>query len=235
MPWFAPSAETVERRIAKSWRHGDTAAQERIAASYARKRPDEPRAWLIWGNVRFRRDDYPGAEEVLRRGLTLHPSADPDLGWLLARAVGAQGRSVEAKEILEAHVATFPGSRLPYLGLLELAVDSGDWDGANRLADETQARTSSDDFAGRYELAFELVKIPGRREQAISVLREVVEASPQQPDPQLILGTVLEKAGDPEAGKFIDLARRNWKGSTPDPFDVVLARRRSWVAKFVPD
>jgi tetratricopeptide (TPR) repeat protein len=235
MPWFAPSAETVERRIAKSWRHGDTAAQERIAASYARKRPDEPRAWLIWGNVRFRRDDYAGAEEVLRRGLTLHPSADPDLGWLLARAVGAQERSVEAKEILEGQVTTFPVSRLPYLGLLELAVNSSEWGRANRLADETQARTSSGDFAGMYELAFELVKIPGRREQAISVFREVVLGNPREPDPLLILGTVLEKAGEPEAGKFIDLARREWKAPTPDPFDVVLARRRSWVAKFVPD
>jgi hypothetical protein len=51
----------------------------------------------------------------------------------------------------------------------------------------------------------------------------------------LILGTVREKAGDPEAGKFIDLALRVWKASRPDPFDVMLARRRSWVAPFVPD
>jgi tetratricopeptide (TPR) repeat protein len=229
MPWFPPSTETVNRRIRKAWRRGDVAAQEQIAASYARKLPYEPRAWVIWGNVRFRQDDYPGAEEVLRRGLALHPSADPDLGWLLARAVGARGRSDEAKEILEAQVTTFPDSRLPYLGLLELAVYSGDWDEANRLADETQARTSSDDFAGKYELAFELVTIPGRREQAISLLREVVEAMPRQPDALLILGTVFEKAGDPEAGKFIDLARRNWKG--PTPFEEVLARRRSWVAR----
>jgi Flp pilus assembly protein TadD len=78
-------------------------------------------------------------------------------------------------------------------------VNSGEWDRANRLADETQARTSSGDFAGMYELAFELVKIPGRREQAISVFREVVQGNPRQPDPLLILGTVLEKAGDPEA------------------------------------
>jgi tetratricopeptide (TPR) repeat protein len=192
---FPPSIETVERRIAKAWRHGDTNAEEQVAASYARKRPDDSRAWVIWGNVRFRRDDYAGAEEVLKRGLALHPSATPDLGWLLARAVGAQGRSADAKEILEAQVTTFPDSRVPYLGLLELA-DSGHWDEANHLADETQARTSSGDFAGKYKFAFELVKIPGRRDDAISLLREVVEAIPWQPDPLLILGTVLERAGD---------------------------------------
>jgi hypothetical protein len=79
------------------------------------------------------------------------------------------------------------------------------------LAGETLARTSSGDFAGIYELAFQLVKIPGRREQAISVFREVVLGNPRQPDPLLILGTVLEKAGDPEAGTFMDLARRVWK------------------------
>lgn len=235
MPWFAPSTETVERRIARAWRLGDTEAQERIAASYARKRPDEPRAWVIWGFVRFRRDDYAGAEEVLKRGLDLHPSADPDLGWLLARAVLAQGRSVEAKEILDTQVTTFPKSRLPYLGLLEVAVDSDDWEEADRLAAETRNRTPSDYFEGMYELAFLLVQIPGRREEAISLLREVVDGIPRAPDPLLLLGTVLEKAGDPEAEKIIDLARKMSKGRGPTPFDEVLARRRSYVAKSVPD
>jgi hypothetical protein len=55
MPWFSPSVETVERRIRSAWLRGDTDAQERIAANYARRRPDEPRAWAIWGNVRVRR------------------------------------------------------------------------------------------------------------------------------------------------------------------------------------
>lgn len=235
MPWFAPSTETVVRRIRRAWSLGDTDAQERIAASYARKRPDVPRAWVIWGNARFRRDDYAGAEEVLKRGLARHPTADPDLGWLLARAVLAQGRSVEAKEILDTQVTTFPKSRLPCLGLLEVAVLSGDWQEADRLAAETQTRTPSDDFAGKYELAFVLVQIPGRREEAISVLREVVDAVPRYPDPLLLLGTVLEKAGDPDAGKFIDLARKMWKSPTPTPFDEVLARRRSFIAKSVPE
>ena len=235
MPWLAPSTETVERRIRRAWRLGDTDAQERIAASYARKRPDEPRAWVIWGNVRFRRDDYVGAEEVLKRGLDLHPSADPDLGWLLARTVLAQGRSVEAKEILDTQVTTFPDSRLPYLGLLELAVESGDWDEADRLAVEARTRTPPGDFVGKYELAFDLVRIPGRLEEAISDLREVVDAIPRDPDPLLFLGTVLEKTGDPEAEKFIDLAQEMWKGPTPTPFDEVLARRRSYIAKYVPD
>jgi tetratricopeptide (TPR) repeat protein len=235
MPWFASSTETVERRISRAWRLGDTEAQERIAASYARKRPDEPRAWVMWGNVRFRRNDYAGAEDVLKRGLRLHPSADPDLGWLLARAVLVQGRSAEAKEILDTQVMTFPGSRLPYLGLLELAVKSGEWDEADRLAGETRSRTSPDDFEGMYELAFELMQIPGRRDEAISVLRKVVDGIPRASDPLLLLGTVLEKAGDPEAEKFIDLARKVSKGRGPTPFDEVLARRRTYVAKSVPD
>jgi hypothetical protein len=116
-----------------------------------------------------------------------------------------------------------------------VAVVSGDWQEADRLAAETQTRTPSDDFAGKYELAFALVQIPGRREEAISVLREVVAAVPRYPDPLLFLGTVLEKAGDPDAGKFIDLARKMWKSPTPTPFDEVLARRRSFIAKSVPE
>ena len=84
-------------------------------------------------------------------------------------------------------------------------------------------------------MAFELARIPGRRKEAISALREVVAAIPREPDPLLLLGTLLEKAGDPDAEKSIDLARKMWKGPTPIPFDEVLARRRPYIARSVPD
>jgi len=77
MRWFYPSVESVKRRIASAWRRGNSEAQERIASDFARRRPDEPRAWAIWANARLKARDYAGAETILKDGIKLHPSADP--------------------------------------------------------------------------------------------------------------------------------------------------------------
>jgi len=227
MPWFSPSVESVQRRIAAAWRRDDTEAQERIAADFARLRPDDPRAWAIWGNVRLKARDYAGAETVLRDGLRLHPSADPELGWLLAKALAAQEREQEAGRMLQDQIRLFPDSRLPYLGLLELAVERVDWDEAIRFADETGVRTHEGDYAGKHELAYQLIHIPTRREEGVSLLRQIAPAL-RDPGPVLLmLGAVLEKAGDPDGAKFIARAQRAW--SAPIPFEDALAERRAYV------
>jgi tetratricopeptide (TPR) repeat protein len=232
MPWFTPSVETVHRRIASAWRRGNTEAQEKIAAKFARRRPDEPRAWAIWGNTRIKTRDYAGAEIVLREGLRLHPSGDPDLGWLLARALTALDRTDEARVVLQEQMRVFPESRLPYFGLLELAVARGDWDEAVRLADETAARTSANDYAGRHELAFALIHIPARRDEGISLLREIAPVLGEPGPAFLMLGTVLEKLGDADAPMFIAQARKVWRA--PIPFEEALAVQRTYVEHHVP-
>lgn len=232
MPWFSPSVESVKRRIASAWRRGDTEAQERIAANFVRRRPDEPRAWAIWGNVRFKARDYAGAEAILRDGLRRHPSADPDLGWLLARVLAFQEREEEARRVLLEQGRLFPDSRLPYHGLSELAVERGDWDEAVRLADETAARTHEGDYAGKHELANLLISIPTRREEGITMLRQIAPAL-RDPGPGLLmLGTVLEKVGDPEGATFIGKARKAW--NAPIPFEDALAETRAYVENHLP-
>jgi predicted Zn-dependent protease len=227
-----PNVESVKHRIASAWRRGDTEAQERIAANFVRRRPDEPRAWAIWANVRLKARDYAGAETVLRDGLRLHPSADPDLGWLLAKTLAAQEREEEARRVLQEQSRLFPDSRLSYLGLLELAVERGDWDEAVRLADETAARTHERDYVGQHELAYQLIHIPARREEGVSLMRQIAPAL-RDPGPALLmLGTVLEKGGDPEGAKLIARARKAW--NTPVPFEDALAERRAHVENHVP-
>ncbi|MGH9194227.1 MAG: tetratricopeptide repeat protein [Acidimicrobiia bacterium] len=232
MPWFSPNVESVERRIASAWQRGDTETQERIAANFARRRPDEPRAWAIWANVRLKARDHAGAETVLRDGLQLHPYADPDLGLLLAKALAAQEREEEARRVLQEQRRLFPDSRLPYLGLLELAVERGDWDEAVRLADETAARTHEGNYAGKHELAYQLIHIPTRREEGTTLLRQIAPALSDPGPALLMLGTVLEKIGDPEGAKFIAKARKAW--NAPVPFEDALAERRAHVENHVP-
>jgi tetratricopeptide (TPR) repeat protein len=231
MPWFSPSIESVKRRIRRAWISGDTEGMERIAANYAHRRPDEPQAWFLWGNLLFKRGDFQAAEGVLREGIALHPSSDPDLGWLLARAVGGQNRADEAKEILEQQAKLFPNSRLPYLGLLEVAIEAADWAVATRLADETAARTRSGDNSGKYELAVQLLQMPGRRAEAISMLREVVEVAAEPGPSLLLLGAVLESDADPDAGRYLDRARKAW--IVPGGFDSALESTRAYVERFM--
>jgi hypothetical protein len=134
--------------------------------------------------------------------------------------------------VLQEQRSLFPDSRLPFLGLLELAVERGDWDEAVRLADETVARTHEGDYAGKHELAYELIHIPTRREEGISLLRRIAPAL-RDPGPVLLmLGTVLEKAGDPEGAKFIARARRAW--NAPVPFEDALAEKHAYVEKHLP-
>lgn len=232
MPWFSPSLETVERRIASAWRRGDADKQERIAASCARRRPNEAAAWAIWGNVRIKARNFSGAETVLREGLRLHPSADDRLGWLLAKSLAAQSREDEAGRLLEEQIPVFPRSRRPYLGLLTLAVERGDWDEAVRLADETAARTPDDDYAGKQQLAYELIHIPGRWREGVSLLRQVAPALNPRGLTLLLLGTILERKGDPEGARFIDQAREAW--DVPIPFETALAERRAYMEEHLP-
>jgi hypothetical protein len=168
----------------------------------------------------------------LREGLRLHPSADPDLGWLLAKVLAAQDREEEAAKFLREQMRVFPRSRLPYLGLLRLAVKRRDWDEAVQLADETDARTPNDDYPGQHELAFELMHIPSRWREGVLLLRPIAAGFQDPGQPLLLLGTVLENSGDPEGARFIDRAREAW--NAPIPFDTALAQMRAYVKEQMP-
>jgi hypothetical protein len=126
----------------------------------------------------------------------------------------------------------FPKSRQPYLGLLTLAVRRRDWDEAAHLADETAARTPNDDYPGQHELAFELMHIPDRWREGVSLLRPIAAGFQYPGQPLLLLGTVLENAGDPEGARFIEQAREAW--NAPIPFDTALAQMRAYVKEHMP-
>jgi hypothetical protein len=107
-----------------------------------------------------------------------------------------------------------------------------DWDEAVHLADETAARTPDDDYPGKHELAFELMHIPSRWKEGVSLLRPIAAGFQDPGQPLLLLGTVLENAGDPEGTRFIDQAREAW--NAPILFDNALAQMRAYVKEHMP-
>jgi Flp pilus assembly protein TadD len=102
-----------------------------VAANYVRLRPADPHGWIMWGNMLVRDGNYAEAERVLRQATTRHPRAEPVIGWLLARSLTNQDRLEEARELVTEQARVFPKSRLPVIGLAEVALRERRWDEAN--------------------------------------------------------------------------------------------------------
>lgn len=198
----------------------------RIAARYARLRPRDPHAWILWGNILVRQAKYQEAERVLRQGLIIHPRSNPDIGWLLARSLTNQSRLREARELLEDQALLFPDSRLPWLGLAEVALREGRWRQAKAFIGDSLMRTPSFDVGGKYEAAGLLSAIPGERAHAIALIKEAMEGGlPNHALPHLLLGALLELEGDADAGQqHLREAETLWDGA--DGFEDALRNAR---------
>lgn len=226
--WLPGLIKIFRWRIRRLWRKGsDPDRQVKVAAAYVRIRPGDPRGWALWGAELTRHGRYEEAENVLRRGLDRHPRSDPDIGWMLARALSNRTEFAEARELLVEQARIFPVNRLPWLGLAEVALRERRFDEAMSFAEEALERTSSIDTTGKYEAAMLLAPIPAARARAVSLLREVVEiveGLPNESLPNLTLGELLELAGDEEAPKYIARAGAAWKA--PFDFEETLRRDR---------
>jgi tetratricopeptide (TPR) repeat protein len=189
-----------------------------------RLRPRDPQGWIIWGNMLVRHGDYEEAERVLRQAMIRHPRADAATGWLLARSLTNRSRLREARELLEEQGRVFPGSRLPMIGLAEVALRQGRWDEAKVRIEDALRRTAPTDVGGKYEAARLLAPIPGERRRAIEFLKQAMEDElPPHALPHLTLGVLLELEGDAEAQKHLQEAESLWEG----PRDFAEEHRRT--------
>lgn len=92
--WLPGLVKVAEWRMKRLRRRGvSRAGRAKVAAAYVRVRPDDPAGWGFWGNTLFLAGKYAEAEDVLRRGMELHPGINPDLGWVLASVGVRTGRS----------------------------------------------------------------------------------------------------------------------------------------------
>jgi tetratricopeptide (TPR) repeat protein len=222
--WLPGLIKVFRWRIARLRRQGSEPEKRiRVAAAYVRLRPSDPQGWALWGHLLNKYERYEEAEQVLRRGLAHHPRSNPDIGWVLARALSNRSKFAEARELLLEQAGIFPDNRLPWLGLAEVALRQRHWDEVIAFAENALARTSSINPTGKYEAAILLAPIPAARARAVALLREVVEAvesSPAESMPSLLLGQLLELDGNPEASIYLERARATSK--SPVDFEETL-------------
>jgi tetratricopeptide (TPR) repeat protein len=223
--WFPDLSKVVQWRIRRLRQKGASFERRiKVAENYVRRRPGDPHGWIIWGNMLVHHGDYEEAERVLRQAMIRHPRADAAIGWLLARSLTNRSRLEEARELLEEQGRVFTGSRLPMLGLAEVALREGRWDEAKVRIEDALRRTAPTDVGGRYEAIRLLAPIPGERRRAIELLKQAMEDElPPHALPHLTLGVLLELEGDAEAQKHLREAESLWEG----PGDFAQEHRRT--------
>lgn len=113
---------------------------------------------------------------------------------------------------------------MPKLGLAEVALFERRWDEAMSLAREALKRTSPVDFAAKYETALILAPIPAARAKAVTLLKDAIEGVPSDPMSHMLLGELLELAGDADSLMYLQRARELWQA--PIDFDEALRRDR---------
>lgn len=212
----------VQWRISRLWAKGEREASISVAERYARRRPADPWAWILWGSRLKHAGRYGEAEAVFREAVELHPES-VELAYLLAVSLLTQSKVQDARPLLESARQSHPHSPLPYLGLMSVAKRAGDQDGALSFADQAASRIALDDFQGHFALAERLVDFPERRAQLEYHLRRAATGLRHHAMPHMLLAALLEKTDGAEATRQLALGRRLWRG--PD-FDHTMGELR---------
>jgi Flp pilus assembly protein TadD len=119
--WFPGFHRVIAWRVERLNRKGDLGGAQRTAERYARWRPRDPHAWLMWAWTIGKGGEHEEAERLLRVGLDHCPSA-PELMALLAHYLGTQGKYEECDAILHELQWQHPDSPLAYERLTYLNV-----------------------------------------------------------------------------------------------------------------
>jgi tetratricopeptide (TPR) repeat protein len=205
----------VNRRISRLWAKGKREASIRVAKRYARRRPSDPWAWILWGGWLTHAARYDEAEAVFREGLEIHPES-VELAYEFADSLLRKSKVQDARPFLERALENHPGSPLPYLGLMSVAKRDGDSRRALVLADQAARRIAPDDYKKHFALAQRLVDFPERRSQFEYHLRTAANGMRGYAMPHMLLAALVENKDRAEAARHLAAGRRNYAGSDFD-------------------
>lgn len=210
---FPGTWQLAARAVMRANKNRKEARARRVARLYARLRPKDPHAWLLWSSVE---ETYwaeeASREKVLRRGLAANPRSI-ELAVALAQCLVRQRREDEAEPILQRCRAEDAASMWPYIGLMEMSWWSGRFTVAKIYARQAEMRLRFDpeDLSDVWALTDQLIKL-SELEWAASILRRMVDQKPISADPYILLSLLLEDVDESESAKLMSQARRRWTG-----------------------
>jgi tetratricopeptide (TPR) repeat protein len=222
--WFPGFHRVVGWRLNRAIRNSDLERAERIAAAYARWRPRDPQAWLMWASVVLKAGGPPPPtpsgpierlveiERVLRRGLEFHPNSI-NLSAELASMVSHQERYEEAEQIWSDLRARHPESPVPYAGLARLAATWGRYEQCKDLAEEAIKRNP--DSETTENLASSLLYVPGERHRAMELLERAVKDT-HNPATHVLLALLVEETDPARAQAHLAKAAQHLPRGSED-------------------
>lgn len=238
--WFPGFYRVVGWRLNRATRRNNLAKAERIAASYAKRRPRDPHAWLMWALVAYKAGGVPPptpnealvrtlehVERILRQGLELHPDSI-ELAAKLAGSLSGQGRYQEAELEWTALQARHPEFPVAYVGRARLAATWGNYEESKELAEEAMKR--SPDPGTQEDLATSLLYVPGERRRAIELLERAVKVT-KNPATHVLLALLVEDEDPARAQEHLGKAARGLPQGS-DRLDREIARTRAVLANY---
>lgn len=104
------SGNSSQWRTSRLWARGEREASIRLAERYARRRPSDPWAWIVWGSWLMHAGRHDEAEAVFREGMAIHPES-VELTFQLTESMLRQSKIQDARSFLERARESHPDSR----------------------------------------------------------------------------------------------------------------------------
>lgn len=172
---------------------GDLKSAENTLSAIIKVAPGNDAAWYYRGVCRLRQKDAAGAENDLRKAVSLD-STSYWYRYMLAGLYGMTGRTELTTDMYESLLKDFPKKSELYYSLANLYINQGHADKALETIDEIETQFGKND--GTVMTRFNILRQQNRNEEAYKALEEYNKeySSPQ----------VLAMLGDYEMGMYND-------------------------------
>jgi predicted Zn-dependent protease len=212
--WLPGLSRLVSWRANRLLDHGRPEQAISAVESYTRRRPGDPRGWVLLAELLLSRSQNARAADVSRDGLARHRSS-PELRYLRTVALIRRGRVDEAQSIIAEEGSD--QSFFTSLAEVDLMKAREDREGAIAAAKNAAEQIPANYPVAKHDLAVKVFAFPEARQLAESLLRDATKALPRRSTRyalgHLLLGAMMEDARPDEASRHLKEARKSWRGA----------------------
>lgn len=229
-----------------------------IAARYVRLRPSDPSAWIVWSRTIIdaveakavaggqSNDDgswpagtFAEAEEVIRRGLEVHPEDVSlrvelaEIGLMRSKRENNEAKEEEAEAIYAGLYREFPDDLVVLMGMLNGALRRKDWPAFDLFASKLEQNISASDEPELFSMFLSTLPFAANgRPRARVMLERAIKVEPDHAGWRALLGLMLEDE-DPGAAQRAFETGRDLLGAAK--FDAKLVEMRDVLMRFGPN